>query len=590
MITDEFRKLCFRESTKLSKDEISHLKNYINTIFVPYIENIKKQNPDIDENGVIELIIKKTEEMNIQQKALMEKTLSTFYIYSAINYLVLHPEVFKKINDSISSKETKSINTTLNTALNKLQLNQLDFNYILKFLILSNKEKTSKCQQNIKDAICLLPIEYEKLLNNENLSKEARLRKADEYIRKFFPYSDLKKINETHRIYLYGEYEHLKVLRDEISENLHDDFINSIILIAKDLQSLNLFSKYHSNNYSNLSKIGFGDYANSTLKTDLTNPETLKDLSLNDLIVLNLFWINRYAKETENFANGIFTIITNKQLSNILAGNFDSQYLNTDILTGTLLKYRVLKQHMDSNFELSQKDLYKTFCSTYLKTSYSDYFKNIHALHNADNDLSRNFQLFFPFADISKNLYKNKNYLQNLTIFNLEDIQMFQNVGIIPNQISEDGYHVTIDTKLPCLGFDANLTFPVRTHIKMSTLQDYLNCLNLRNTFIRVYEGYRDFTYPDSNHTPITAQLVLPFSKESSNFINKFTKSMLSGKTNPQNMDLILHLNWLKRPSAIPQKYKTNYRTESRTKKIKFGSKVYRCIYVILWLPFTNLY
>ena len=40
MITDAFRKLCFRETNKLSRDEINNLRNYINTILVPYLIKI----------------------------------------------------------------------------------------------------------------------------------------------------------------------------------------------------------------------------------------------------------------------------------------------------------------------------------------------------------------------------------------------------------------------------------------------------------------------------------------------------------------------------------------------------------------------
>ena len=567
MITDAFRKLCFKENSKLSNNEINHLRNYINTILVPYITKIKKENPNIDENGVIELLTKKTAETNGKRKLLMEEICSSFFVYFNINHLLLHPEVYKKINDSIAPGEKLSIDT----AVQKAHFDQFDFDYNLKFMIMLIRENISMHKRKIEETIydLELPDNYKNLLENENLSKEARLRMADEYIKRALPGSDTKKTNETHRIYLYGESEFLKIKKDELSKNLHKGLINSILFIANELQDLNLFSKYHSIDYGNLSKLGLGDYAKSTLTTDLTNPDTLKDLSTNDLIVLNLFWINRYAKETEDFASGLFTISTNNQLPNIISGSFDSKYLNVDILKETLLKYHILKQHMENNAELSQKDLFKTFCSKYSQTSYSDYFKNIYTLKDSNNDFKNNFQLFFPFASITKSIYDNKKDLQNFTVFNLEEIQMSQNVGIIPNQISEDGYSVIIDNKLPCLGFDANLTFPVRTHIKLSTLQEYLNSLKLKNTFLRIYEGYKDFTYQDSESTPISAQLVLPFSKESTKYIKKAMKDISSGKVDPKNADLLLHLNWLKgQTNATPRKYKTDYTTNTRAKEI----------------------
>lgn len=567
MITDAFRKLCFKESSKLSKDEIKHLRNYITTILVPYITKIKKENPDIDENGVIELLTKKVTETNGKRELHMEEICSSFFVYFNINHLLLHPELYKKINDSIAPGEKLSIDT----AMQKAHFDQYDFDYNLKFTIMLIRENLSMHQQKIEETIYDLHLseEYKDLLDNENLSKEARLRKANDYIKKELPWSDAKKVNETHRIYLYGESEFLKIKKDELSKKLHDELINSISLIANELQDLNLFNKYHSIDYENLSKTGLGDYAKSTFTTDLTNPETLKDLSTNDLIILNLFWINRYAKEAEDFARGLFAISTNKQLSSILAGCFNTKDLDNDSLEKTLLKYHILKQHMENNPELSQKDLFKTFCSTYSQTSYFDYFKNIHTLKNSNNDFKNNFQLFYPFASTIKGLYDNKKDLQNFTIFNLEEIQMFQNVGIIPNQISEDGYSVIINNKLPCLGFDANLTFPVRTHIRLSSLQNFLNSLNLKNTFLRIYEGYRDFTYPGSENTPISAQLVLPFSKESAKYIKKSIKEIFSGKVDPKTADLLLHLNWLKdQTNATPRKYKTVYTTNTRTKEI----------------------
>ena len=129
-------------------------------------------------------------------------------------------------------------------------------------------------QQEIAETICFLPAKYKSILDDENLSKEARLRHADDFVKKFLPGSDLKRVNETHRIYLYGEHEFLKIQKDNFSELLHNELINCIILISKELQALNLFNQYNSINYNNLSKLGLGDYAKSTFETDLTNPET----------------------------------------------------------------------------------------------------------------------------------------------------------------------------------------------------------------------------------------------------------------------------------------------------------------------------
>lgn len=114
--------------------------------------------------------------------------------------------------------------------------------------------------------------------------------------------------------------------------------------------------------------------------------------------------------------------------------------------------------------------------------------------------------------------------------------------------------------------------------IKLSTLLEYLNSLNLKDTFLRIYEGYRDFTYPGSeNNTPISAQLVLPFSKDSANYIKKSTKRIFSGKANPETADLLLHLNWLKdQTPATPKKYKSESVTPTRKKRVLFDSKIYK--------------
>ena len=121
------------------------------------------------------------------------------------------------------------------------------------------------------------------------------------------------------------------------------------------------------------------------------------------------------------------------------------------------------------------------------------------------------------------------------------------NAGIIPDSISDDGTKITLNPNFVCIGIDSKFTFPVREHTKLPVLQDFM--VSYGNNYVPVYVGIRDFTFP--NGEIISAQQVLPFTKEEQKFIKKYMPKI----PEEQQSDFILHLNWLRDPSAVPQKY-----------------------------------
>ena len=107
-------------------------------------------------------------------------------------------------------------------------------------------------------------------------------------------------MNETHRIYLYGEHEFLKIQKDNFSELLHNELINCILLISKELQALNLFNQYNSINYNNLIESGARGLGKSEIAVTiglylmhrlmcLKDPHEFLNLNLNYMQELNQY-------------------------------------------------------------------------------------------------------------------------------------------------------------------------------------------------------------------------------------------------------------------------------------------------------------
>ena len=563
----DFQKDYEKAQRYISNNDIKYTRSFIQDILVPYIKDIQSKNPNVSIEELEKILKKNT--FKFASTAFESNDSFDYYMqYISSKYLQSHPKEFDEIYNKYKSGELK---------INKNKINnpaKNDFkDYLLRY-IASSDNAFEDIYNLCKDFVENNPI-LKSIVDDENLEASEKIKKARIHIKKLVS-SEMNRESfmRNTNYYVYGLKGFLSQYEKFLEKELKDILANSISSTVKQLSTLNLFEKYTCIETSHFEKMNFKEFISNRKNLDITNPEILRNLPVHDLMILNSFWINRYAKELESYTDGIFAIKTLNLLPKILDNTFDTSDINRDILKETLTKCRMLKEHAESFINKRQNDYYsgklrkdkytvdpsgkfitysfepfsKDMRCRYLH-EYEKTFKKL--LPEANNNIENNSVVYCRLISPVANIYDMKSEMLNALISNLRNNPDIVNAGIIPDSISKNGAQIQLNPDFVGIGIDTKLTFPVREHVKLSVLKDFLVSLQNGNEYIPIYEGIQDFTFPDGKL--ISAQQILPFTKEQEKLLKKVVAST-SGK---ENEDFILHLNWLRDSSKIPDKYKS---------------------------------
>lgn len=313
------------------------------------------------------------------------------------------------------------------------------------------------------------------------------------------------------------------------------------------------------------------------------------DLSIESLLILNVFWSNRYVKELDLYKELMFTAHSLDIIPKIL--NDENFELSLEDITNILIKmdtfqyiangflYKKQKQVNDSE-DLEEKDnasnskiinySYKPFIKKMkckFGNKYHEYFSQV--LPNCHNNLIDDANWFIRLHNPIFASYYMKNQSINSLIISIDnpDISGFPNVGIIPDSISPDGTHAKFSKSTIGFGFDAGLILPPRQHAKFDITADFLKTMH-GDTYMRIFEGADDFTYPPSlememPYRTLTSHLIFPLTKEYKSILKKAAKDP-NCRADPR---LIAHLNFTD-SKHVPEHLKTKIIDEHG--KVKF--------------------
>ena len=584
--------------SKTKNNETTRIQRFIQNALIPYIKNLQKNNPSL---GIEEFkLLLDVSSFNLSKTVFKSSDALDYYMeYIICEYLEKNPMLLQKLSDQFDINKLDYYRKKFQSSTN------LSFSdYLIRFMYnstqdyqnaLANFEETLEANPNLKYS-----------LNCGVKSKE-----LDAYIKSIKNPLKRSNIKTCINYYTNGLFAFLPEYKLLIQKDLKDTLIASITEIATNLNNLNLFEKYNDIENSNYQKLGISDLATAGQKFDLTNPELLKDLSIYELMILDSFWINRYAKELENYCSGIMCIYGFDLLPKILNNTLTNSDTKKENIEEVLKKCSMLKfysQEFMSNmhykfvedklekidYSCPMEDIYRKFILGELKENqyfvsddqkfivysfeafaksmkrkygeeYDNFFNFLPGKTKIEDDAMLYGRLFSPVA----NIYSTKDEILNCLVYHLdmdknpEKSQNLINAGIIPNSKSKKGTNIFLDPNSICLGIDSKLTFPVTAHMKLSVLKDFFHTLhNSKDIFVPLYEGHNDFTYKNGDF--IATQQIFPTSKEFEATVRKLSKNSI-----PPN-NLVDHLYWLIQPKKVPEKYKAsevNPKT-GKTKKI----------------------
>lgn len=602
-------------------NEYKYTQSFILDVLYPYIRRIQAENPDKNEDELYDIL--KAKSFDLAKTSFISTYAFDYYMsYVACKYLQANPSIFDEIYQKLQSGEL-----TVDPVKQNIHSNNSFYDYLVQYIHSVNLK--FKENSELFDIIEERYPFFKELKENDKLTEEEKIERAQKFLRTHFSAKlDRDRFSQAINWYIKGLRSFLPMDEKLLEKELRESLSKSISSIASQLTSLNLFERYKNTELQYFKKMHFEGFITDTKKVDITNPETLKnkEISITDLMILNSFWMNRYAKELTAYANGMFAIESLDLLPDIMEGTLSLGDIHKDAIIGILTKCKFLQPHIQE-FISSQQIAY--FKGELKKSSYDvhegEHFitfsfdplaSNINKKYSSpigvSTEYAKMFDEEFPFLynDLKDDIDSYSTLLSpigNIYDIKTEIIQVLLstlyinrklnidrklvNAGIIPDSISEDGTKISLDPNFVCIGFDKG-TFPVREHIKLSALQEFLISMQNDQTYIPIYVGANDFrftqevqtsrksresssyNYPNTRQRDdiIPAQLVLPFSKEQRKYIKKFIQELHqngpSSQLTPQDIAFIEHLNWLRDPSAIPEKYLTG--TPEKGKKKTF--------------------
>lgn len=295
--------------------------------------------------------------------------------------------------------------------------------------------------------------------------------------------------------------------------------------------------------------------------------EYLKNLSIDELSALNIFWQNKYSKEMKSIGFGYFVFQQLDLFKTLPKSNIN---FSNETLKNLLVKYKFLEYLSKNLYEKKAKN--EKFLSSKLQSDYNLTFSKL--LPHLDNSLEEDLEQCFDRFIAIQNTYAIKNNLTCGMIMDFVDNKKLKNWGYINE--NEDGKPNTIqdDSKNIIIGIDyPGLNRPICVHVDKDMMVNAL--INMKQTImLPVYEGNNDFVIPEpyrrqvSKNSYLQNHITLPLEKRHKIFLRQ--KKLI--EENPRH-DLIEHLQFLANPDKFPKHLKDKNQKRVR-KYVNMGNGV----------------
>ena len=269
----------------------------------------------------------------------------------------------------------------------------------------------------------------------------------------------------------------------------------------------------------------------------------LNQKNLQTLLTINTFWVNRFVKELDTYSEGLYICNQLDLLPKIFDGTFKLEDLEDKDIKNIITKMNILylpsydfweyaSTHKEdvTSIEVPEKSYYLIDNASFLDKvfsdigeEYSNYFNNLEH-HLPHTDLKKDLDLFWKLYNPVINGYKTKDS-NILASFMLPQItkNFSHNWGIvldgdpqktIPNLDAPINFWMDIE----------GLNFPLRQHLKKSTLMQFLEDSG-SDKYVPLYKNPEAFDN-------VSANLLLPFNKRQITFLKTCKKQNFEGFSN----------------------------------------------------------
>ena len=546
-----------------------------------YIQKLKQEQPDLTVDQLREILNQDIFELS---KSVYSGCIAPdmYMEYACALYLMQHPQEANELFDRIEKED-------LETSHEYFQ-SQENFTDNLMEYVLALKKDFPEILKNFSDEF--ITAELEEILSSSKLSPQEKNKKAESYIKSEILPMYQARCRLAVRLRTIGVRAFLPEDTKLQEKDLRNTLVKYISDITSQLKKLGLFDRYNQVHTSQMRRMKLPEltYSNQDLEVVL-NPNYLAHLPIDDLLALGVFWLNRYTKELDTYSEAMFAIEQFDLLPQMLASDdIGSITVPDDQLKEMLLKMHTLYYPCETFFQekqaeydaiedeepLSQEEeegnyilfsydpLVKQITEDY-GGEYEEYFQV--ALPNLEHNLEKDVRLYAKMQNPISSAKTTKDDFITSLLLSLEINPNLINGGIILDDLAspED----IRSQRFVGIALDCNLTTPMRQHIRLDVLKDFLQSFT-GNTKIQIYEGNSDFR--EWFGKTLSNSLCIPFSKKS----GKAIKDSLKKKEglSSQAQKYLQHLEFLRDSKHVPDHLKTEI-TNAKGKKEKVFQKRY---------------
>ena len=324
--------------------------------------------------------------------------------------------------------------------------------------------------------------------------------------------------------------EHTKVAEKTIKEDCIKAITESIDLLDK-FGLIEYYIDLNNKSFKDIYVFNY-DFSYDEFKKQTTE-NNLKKLSVNQLIMMSAFWLNRANKIVGNLNKSLY-ILSHRELYSVNKDENGNEKISVDkeTISNVDLKMEVLHKIYLDIFPMAEKrneimgdnkiNLDKE-CKKYIETSgreYQRYFDE--RLVNSVNSLEDDLFETNVYENTIYNSYKVKAHSVQALLLSLlsSENSKIKNYGYIPEDDSniDQKEYFLIGVDVP--GFN----MPLRLHIRKSELKEVLSGVQNGEAIFQLYQGAEDFDL--NNNKVFPANIYIPLSAEKKKAIKDIEKNL----------------------------------------------------------------
>lgn len=391
----------------------------------------------------------------------------------------------------------------------------------------------------------------------------------------------------------------LKKQLPDFEAGLKESYIKSLTFLGVQFKRFGLLEKYCKDQNRFLDKLNMKELGyplnaeqntnGSITVEELFSKETLDKMSINQLSMLNSFWMNRYTKELESMNQSFFIVTALNLWSDIKNAPINSEdgrisiNINEQELENIYKKMyflhetsQIMLEHFNKNLaENKDKESvvvgengntarvietaeFENELDKAISEDYSEYFGKLNPKFT--NDFLKDFGTYRIIDNSMHNAYRLKDMNMIAILSNLQKRNFSKNWGVV----LEDGKDIETSKKV-LLGIDfEGFNMPVRLHIDKSVIEEFFKA-NQDTTIVPVYEGETDFR---NQGKVVSTQILMPLSKPQKIGLKQIEERQ---KIDSPTKNLVEHLRFLENSQEYPEHLK-----EERVVRKKGKAKIVR--------------